>query len=256
MPQLLVPLRYGRSAQHDSAESTVQQPEVAGVALLWTSGALPSFLKPALAGAASQAGCWLAQSMAMDRVADSYRTLGLVFANAIDAKDQHRIGHSRDVAYYAAVIARALQLPDYDVERIEFAGLLHDIGKIAVPDSILKKDSALSPDEMEVIRQSTVNGAEWIAGVDGLQEVALIIRHQNERYDGGGAPDGLSGQSIPLGARVLAVATRFSAMTKPRPDRRALSVVGGALEVLASESGTSLDPRVVNTFLTTMGRTL
>jgi HD-GYP domain-containing protein (c-di-GMP phosphodiesterase class II) len=92
--------------------------------------------------------------------------------------------------------------------------------------------------------------------VDGLQEIALMVRHQGERYDGGGYPDGLNGEAIPLGARILAVALRFSAMTKPRAHRRAMSVVGGALEALAQEAGASLDPRVVNAFLATMGRTL
>lgn len=256
MPQFLVPLRSGRGVQSEQGETAEQQGDVTGLALLWTEGPLSGALQPVLSGAATQAGGWIAEAMAMDRVTNSYRTLGLVFANAIDAKDQHRIGHSRDVAYYASVIARGLHLPDYENERVEFAGLLHDIGKIAVPDTILKKKTSVTMDELEMIRQSTVTGAEWIAQVDGLQEVALMIRHQNERYDGGGYPDGLSGQAIPLGARILAVATRFSAMTKPRPDRRALSVVGGALEALAAESGTTLDPRVVNTFLTAMGRTL
>lgn len=256
MPHLIIPLRAGRGTHEDATENADAQGDVTGVALLWSSESLPGALQPVLAGAASQAGGWLAEAMAMDRVTNSYRTLGTVFANAIDAKDQHRIGHSRDAAYYAAVIARGLHLPEYEIERVEFAGLLHDIGKIAVPDAILKKKTAVTYDELEVIRQSTVNGSDWIAQVDGLHEVALMIRHQNERYDGGGYPDGLSGQAIPLGSRILAVATRFSAMTKPRGDRRALSVVGGALEALASESGTSLDPRVVSTFLTAMGRTL
>jgi HD-GYP domain-containing protein (c-di-GMP phosphodiesterase class II) len=145
-------------------------------------------------------------------------------------------------------------LSDSEIERVEFAGLLHDIGKIGVPDTILQKDEALTETEIEVIRASALAGAEWLAAIEGLDEVATMVRHQSERYDGTGYPDRLSGEAIPLGSRILAVAIRFSAMTKPRADRRALSVVGGALEFLAYQAGSALDPRVVKTFLAAMGR--
>ena len=248
-PALAVPLRNLSVAGYG---------ETTGLALLWMSsedGMASITLQPALESASRQAGGWMAGALRADRLGESYRKLGAVFANAIDTKDPQRSGHSEAVSYYAATIARGLGLAEHEVERVEFAGLLHDIGKIAVPDSILKKNSQLSIDEMEMIRQATVNSAEWLREVDGLQEVAMMVRHQGERFDGGGFPDGLSGEGIPLGARILAVALRFSAMTKPRANRRAMSVVGGALESLAQDSGASLDPRVVNAFMLTMGRT-
>lgn len=249
-PDLVAPLR---------SLSTEGYGEISGLVLFWLEtedGLLPSSLQPALEAAAHQAGGWLAGAMRVERLGTSYRNLGAVFANAIDAKDANRTGHSKAVAYYAATIARGLGLPEHEVERIEFAGLLHDIGKVSVPDAILKKNAPLTMDELEIIRASTVTGAEWLREVDGLEEVAAMVRHQGERFDGGGYPDGLSDEAIPLGARILAVALRFSAMTKPRANRRAMSVVGGALEALAGDSGSSLDPRVVNAFMTTMGRTL
>jgi putative nucleotidyltransferase with HDIG domain len=258
VPNLVIPLRNTSSERSDS-NSTDNSSSLSGLALLWIAtpqGTVSNAIKPALHAAAIQAGGWLAGAMRMERVGASYRNLGAVFANAIDAKDANRTGHSKAVSYYAATVARGMNLPEHEVERVEFAGLLHDIGKISVPDSILKKETPLTVDELEIIRHATVSGAEWLREVDGLQEIALMVRHQGERYDGGGYPDGLTGDAIPLGARILAVALRFSAMTKPRAHRRAMSVVGGALESLAQEAGASLDPRVVNAFLATMGRTL
>jgi putative nucleotidyltransferase with HDIG domain len=257
-PSLIVPLRNTPAEQLDNA-SADSGSTISGLALVWIEtpdGTVSNSIKPALHSAAIQGGGWLSGAMRMDRVGHSYRNLGNVFANAIDAKDSNRSGHSKAVSYYAAVIARGLGLPEHEVERIEFAGLLHDIGKISVPDSILKKETPLTMDELEIIRNATVTGAEWLREVDGLQEISLMVRHQGERYDGGGYPDGLAGEAIPLGARILAVALRFSAMTKPRAHRRAMSVVGGALEALAEDAGSSLDPRVVNAFLAGMGRTL
>jgi putative nucleotidyltransferase with HDIG domain len=257
-PNLVIPLRNTSRERPDGASGDSSS-SLSGLALLWIAtpdGTVSNAVKPTLHAAAIQAGGWLAGSMRMERVGASYRNLGAVFANAIDAKDSNRSGHSKAVSYYAATIARGMGLAEHDVERVEFAGLLHDIGKITVPDSILKKDTPLTLDELEIIRNATTVGAEWLREVDGLQEIALMVRHQGERYDGGGYPEGLTSEAIPLGARILAVALRFSAMTKPRAHRRAMSVVGGALEELAQEAGASLDPRVVDAFLATMGRTL
>jgi putative nucleotidyltransferase with HDIG domain len=257
-PSLVIPLRNTSRERPDGASGDSSS-SLSGLAMLWIltpDGTVSNAIKPTLHAAAIQAGGWLAGAMRMERVGASYRNLGAVFANAIDAKDANRTGHSKAVSYYAATVARGMGLSEHDVERVEFAGLLHDIGKISVPDLVLKKESPLTLDELEIIRHATIAGAEWLREVDGLQEIALMVRHQAERYDGGGYPDGLTGEAIPLGARILAVALRFSAMTKPRAHRRAMSVVGGALEAVAQEAGTSLDPRVVNAFLATMGRTV
>lgn len=245
---LIVPLR---------SINVVDEEEVVGLALLWLNtgaGFNEEIQSQALRTIAGQAGDWLAVTQRLERVGTSYRQMAGVFANAIDGRDPQRFGHSSDVAYYAGVTAREMGLSDGEIERVEFASLLHDIGKIGVPDSILQKQEALTETETEVIRASTLAGAEWLAAIEGLDEVATIVRHQSERYDGTGYPDRLSGEAIPLGSRILAVAIRFSAMTKPRADRRALSVVGGALEFVAYQAGSALDPQVVKTFLAAMGR--
>ena len=245
MPSLVVPL-----ASDDQ--------EITGVALLWIAtpdGLINGELQAPLHAAARQAGGWLLDAMRLERVGASYRNLGAVFANAIDAKDVLRQSHSTTVAYYCTLIAQGLGLPEHEIERLEFAGLLHGLGKIAVPDALLFKQAALSPDERETVRAATVGAAEWLRDVDGLAEIADIVRHQGERFDGTGYPDGLSGEEIPLGARVLAVALRFASMTQARADRRAMSVVGGAFEALAADSGKSLDPEIVAAFLAEMGRT-
>ena len=238
---------------------SAQNPEPQGVALVWldsADGMISESLQPLAEAAANQAGIWLANAARIERLGRSFRQLAEAFAGAIDHKDPRRAGHSGAVAYYSGLIARAMELPEIEVERVEFAALLHDLGRVAVPDAILQKTGALTEDELEAVRQTSATGAQWLAEVDGLESVAAMVRHQNERFDGGGAPDGLSGEEIPLGARILAVATRFSAMTTSRADRGPMSVVGGALEGLANQGGGALDPKVVSAFLRAMGRSL
>lgn len=269
MPSLIVPLRHQalrredgfRHDNPDSSESiraSVAGNDVCGLAMLWIStpeGELPGEMKPPLYAVARQAGNWLATAMRFERLSTSYRKLGDVFALISDVKAPRRAGHSQAVAYYARLIAREMQLSEEEAERVEFAGLLHAIGKVAVPDLILTKEEPLLEDELTTVRNSISAGAEWLRGVDGLQEVMLMVRHQGEHWDGSGYPDGLEGEAIPLGARILAVASRFSAMTRPRVQRRPFPV-GGALETLARDSGTQLDPSVLAAFMNGMGRTL
>ena len=230
-----------------------------GIALLWLDspdGLLSEGLQALVEAAATHAGQLLATAARAERLARSLRQLGETFATAIDFKDPRRRGHSGAVSYYAGTIARALELDEAEVERIEFAALVHDIGRISVPDNILQKTSPLTPGELEIVRAAPARGAAWLEEVDGLFEVADIVRHQGENYDGSGSPDGLVGEAIPLGSRIVAVGTRFAAMTTPRADRGPLSVVGGALEGLVEQSGSSLDPRIVETFLRALGRSL
>ncbi|MDQ3812686.1 MAG: HD domain-containing protein [Armatimonadota bacterium] len=249
-PALVVPLR---------SLSITEEPEVIGVVLLWITsddGMVSQSLRHPLQVVAAQAGDWLASTLRQERLGLSYRQLVETFAIATDYRDPRRIGHARAVAYYAALIAEEMALSAPEIERVEFAGLLHDLGRILVPDAILQKGAPLTAEELDIVHTCSVTGGEWLSGVEGLQEVATIVRHQGERYDGMGYPDGLSGNAIPLGARILAVALRFSAMTKPRADRPPMSVVGGALEALAADAGSALDPLVVNAFLAAMGRAL
>jgi HD-GYP domain-containing protein (c-di-GMP phosphodiesterase class II) len=182
------------------------------------------------------------------------RALCEAFGRAVDLRDGHRIGHSRDASYYACLIAQETGLPPLEVEQIELAALLNGIGKLSVPDTLLNKREALSQQELNAVRDAIIEGALLVRAVPGFEGVADLVRHQGERWDGSGSPDGLQGEEIPLGARILAVALRFAAMTRPRADRPAMSVVSGALEFLAYEAGLALDPAVVRTFLSLMGR--
>lgn len=256
-PSLIVPLVTNRPGPHEI--TCADRREVVGLALLWIAspdGTIPGSLRAPLEAAALQGGGWLADALRLERVGTSYRNLGAVFANAIDVKDTHRTGHSITVSHYCGLIAESMGLPEHEVEQAEFAGLMHGIGKLAVPDSVLFKTDSLTSDERELVRAATVSGSDWIGNVDGLEAVANMIRYQSECYDGSGYPEGLRGDEIPLGSRILAVALRFAAMTQHRSDRRAMSVVSGAFESLANDSGKVFDPHIVQAFLASMGRTL
>jgi HD-GYP domain-containing protein (c-di-GMP phosphodiesterase class II) len=155
-------------------------------------------------------------------------------------------GHSRRVAAYARELAVGAGLPAEQAARIGQAGTVHDIGKTCVPDAVLNKPGPLSPRERRLIRQHAVAGAAMVAGA-GDAELALFVRHHHERFDGGGYPDGLAGETIPLGARVIAVADTFDALTSNRPYRQALGHTQ-ALQVLGSAAGSQLDPELVACF--------
>jgi putative nucleotidyltransferase with HDIG domain len=168
--------------------------------------------------------------------------LGL--ANAIEAKDPYTRGHSERVGRWSRRIAGRLGLPASDVETVWKAGLLHDIGKIGVPESILRKRGPLDAAEWTIMRRHPVTGAQIVAPFEHLAAAAVAIRHHHERQDGSGYPDGLAGAAVPFGARIIAVADVFDALTSERPYRPALSR-DHALDYLASEAGTTLDPEVV-----------
>jgi putative nucleotidyltransferase with HDIG domain len=172
--------------------------------------------------------------------------LGL--ANALEAKDPYTRGHSERVGALSRRLATALGLPPSDVETIEQAGLLHDIGKIGVPEAVLRKRGFLTSEEWGLMRQHPTIGAQIVAPFEFFAGGALIIRHHHERWDGTGYPDGLLAAAIPLGARVVAVADVFDALTSDRPYRAALSR-DAALAYLAAEAGHTLDDSVVAALL-------
>ncbi|HUH07559.1 MAG TPA: diguanylate cyclase [Egibacteraceae bacterium] len=174
---------------------------------------------------------------------------GLV--NAIDARDRYTRHHSEDVARYALFLARQLDFDDTMTSALHQAALLHDVGKIAVPDDVLRKPGALTSDEMEVIKQHVVLGAVLVRDLADADLVVDGVRHHHERWDGTGYPDGLEAERIPLIARVLSVADTFSAMTTTRPYRRALSPAIG-LQRLAEAAGSQLEPRLVDVFILAM----
>jgi diguanylate cyclase (GGDEF)-like protein/putative nucleotidyltransferase with HDIG domain len=169
-------------------------------------------------------------------------------ALAIDAKDQTAQAHIRRVQVYAAGLAAALGMDEREIQGVKTAALLHDIGKLAVPEHILSKPGPLTQEEFQKIRAHPQVGAEIIGAVPFPYPVAPIILSHHERWDGNGYPRGLQGDEIPLGARVLSVVDHFDAMTSDRPYHKAMSPES-AIELLKQESGTVHDPVVVETFI-------
>jgi putative nucleotidyltransferase with HDIG domain len=161
------------------------------------------------------------------------------------ARDDATSVHSYATGMWCRRLAHALGLSAAITERIVRAGLLHDIGKIATPQSILHKESRLTENEWEIMRQHPGAGAEMLVDIPGLAPYAEIVRAHHERIDGKGYPRGLAGDEIPFEARVVAVADAFHAMTSDRPYRAALSY-GRALEILAEGRGTQWDARVID----------
>ena len=176
------------------------------------------------------------------------RALGqslLALATALEAKDASTRGHSERVAELGRRVATALGLDAEQADVVGEAGLLHDIGKIGVPDLVLLKPGSLTAEEWEAMRRHPVVGAQIVAPFEFFARSAPLIRHHHERWDGSGYPDGLVGRSIPLGARIIAVADVFDALTSARPYRAAISAAA-AIERLAAEAGRALDPDVVS----------
>jgi diguanylate cyclase (GGDEF)-like protein/putative nucleotidyltransferase with HDIG domain len=169
-------------------------------------------------------------------------------ALAIDAKDQTSQSHIRRVQLYAASVARAMGMSDNDVQGVKTAALLHDIGKLAVPEHILSKPGPLTPEEFQKIRAHPKVGADIVSSVPFPYPVAPLILSHHERWDGKGYPTGLKGEDIPLGARILSVVDYFDALMAERPYHKAMSF-DAAVGLLKQESGKGLDPAVVSVFI-------
>jgi putative nucleotidyltransferase with HDIG domain len=176
--------------------------------------------------------------------------LGL--ANALEAKDPSTRGHSERVGAWSRQLAAALGVGHADVEIIAQAGLLHDIGKIGVPEAVLAKQGPLTSEEWRLMRRHPIVGAQIIAPFDFLASATPVILHHHERWDGSGYPDGLAGEAIPPGARLVAVADVYDALTSERPYRAALSPAE-ACQRLRTEAGRTLDPRAVAAFIELAG---
>lgn len=167
----------------------------------------------------------------------------------VGERDPYTGTHSTEVAELAVKLARALRLPDDPVEQIEAAARVHDLGKIAVPDSILLKPGKLTAEEWAVIKRHPVTSAELLQGLEIYERITGIVRHEHEHWDGGGYPDGLSGEKIPLGSRILAVADVWNALITDRPYRPAYTPEE-ARKILKGMAGTVLDPKLADLFLT------
>ena len=165
--------------------------------------------------------------------------------STIEAKDAYTHHHSQRVTDIALTLARELGCSEEDCESLAFAGILHDIGKIGIQDSILQKPSALTPEEFEIMKRHPVLGEEIVAPLGLVEAGRHIIRHHHERYDGYGYPDGLSGDDIPFPAHIISIADTFDAMTSTRSYRRALALPW-VIEELRRNSGSQFNPIVVN----------
>jgi ribonuclease P protein subunit RPR2 len=178
----------------------------------------------------------------------SYMATVRALCNAVEARDAYTGKHAERVAAYGMEIARVLDAPFTDDPEVEFGFLLHDVGKVAVPDSILWKPEPLTPEERTLMERHPLVGWEILREIDFLGEAKLVVRHHHERWDGTGYPDGLAGDLIPLAARVFAVADVLDALTTLRPYRppSPLDVARGMID---ETSGSHFDPEVVTAFM-------
>jgi response regulator RpfG family c-di-GMP phosphodiesterase len=166
---------------------------------------------------------------------------------ALEAKDAYTSGHSRKVANLSAAIAGALNLPRSQIDKLRLAGLLHDIGKIGVRESVLNKPGRLTEAEFEQVKRHPVIGEHILSPIVDVAEILEAVRNHHEHYNGKGYPDGLQKDEIPLDARILAVSDAYEAMTSERPYRKSMSA-DAARDEIARHKGTQFDPEIADTF--------
>ena len=176
-----------------------------------------------------------------------------MLAAAIDAKDPYTRGHSERVARYSIAIGKNLQLPEKEMRNLRISALLHDVGKIGIDDRILRKPGALSEDEFEVMKGHPVKGAAIMSGVAQLIDIIPGMKYHHEKWGGGGYPDSLEAEAIPMQARIVAIADTFDAMTTNRPYQKAMEL-NYVVDKIKSFAGTRFDPRVVDAFVQAVGR--
>lgn len=191
----------------------------------------------------------------LGRLADPAERALLALGNALDLKDRETAGHSRRVCRYSLEIAKRLNCTPAELKVLRQGALLHDIGKLAVPDSILHKPARLTPEEWTIVKAHVTAGYELVREVPSLEGVAELILTHHERHDGSGYPTGLKGDEIPLCARIFAVADSFDAMTTPRPYQAPIPVAL-AVEEIRRQAGRSFDAQITRAFLEIPEQTL
>jgi putative nucleotidyltransferase with HDIG domain len=212
-------------------------------ALLWL------VLKRAYGRSAEQMGAQArALAAALSESESAYDATLRALSAALDVRDRELEGHSQRVARYMELMARELRLPKIDVPTLRRGALLHDLGKIGMPDEILRKAGELLGSEWTVMKRHPAYGARILAGIPFLSGATEIVRHHHEHYDGSGYPDGLAGEEIPIGARIFAVADAVDAMTSDRPYRKAMSLADARTEIERC-SGAQFDPAIASAFL-------
>jgi putative two-component system response regulator len=182
------------------------------------------------------------------KIRTSFFNAVTALAYALEAKDVYTSGHSQRVTEISEAIAKHMGLPKETIEKIRLAGLVHDIGKIGVRESVLNKPGSLSEAEFKHVRLHSQTGERILKPIVDDKEILKAVRHHHERYDGWGYPDGLQGERIPLLARIIAVADTFDAMTSERPYRKALTKEEACAEVERCR-GTQFDPQAADAFL-------
>ncbi len=185
---------------------------------------------------------------AMADLEHSYDITLEALGDALDLKDSETEGHSKRVTAYTIALARAIGIPPGEIRMIARGAFLHDIGKMAIPDDILRKPGSLSSNEQNLMREHCTRGYNMLRKIPFLAEAADIVYTHQEHFDGSGYPNGLKGDEIPIGARIFAVADALDAITSDRPYRKALSFDAAREEILRC-SGTQFDPAVVEVFI-------
>lgn len=180
---------------------------------------------------------------------ETYMRTIKALAHALDARDHYTYSHSDNVTRYAEIIARQMNVDMNYIEDIKDACQLHDLGKIGVHDNILGKPSALTQEEFEEIKQHSQKGAQILEPLKFLDNVINIVKHHHERWDGKGYPDGLKGEGIPIGARIMSVADSYDAMVSARPYRKVGLSVNEAIQEIKKNAAIQFDPQVVEAFL-------
>ena len=209
---------------------------------------------PALVTVAGLAGVLAARFNKMRRSERGrYKATIEALSTALTARDGYTGSHSQETLWLVSAICDELRLPANACEYVADVALLHDIGKIGIPNDILHEPGKLNDEQWEVMKQHPVIGERIVVTVPGLEEVARAIRHEHERWDGGGYPDGLKAGEIPLASRIVLVCDAFHAMTSDRPYRKAMSIEDARLE-LSRHAGTQFDPTVVGALLHVLDR--
>ncbi len=196
---------------------------------------------------ANQAGISLENARLYEAVRQDYVDVIHALAGAVDARDHYTREHSNRVSAYGVVIARQLRLDTEFVESVQFGGLLHDVGKIGIPDQILNEPGRLTDEEFVIMKTHATQGATLLRRVESLAPLVPLVLYHHERFDGRGYPEGLTGKKIPLGARILNVADSFETITSDRVYHKARSMQEG-LEEIQRCSGGQFDPEVVEAF--------
>lgn len=192
---------------------------------------------------------YVSRAMLPSKMKRAYLKSITALAAAVETKDSGTVGHAQRVAELTVAVSRRLGITGEGLERIEYAALLRDIGKANIPQAILNKDGPLDDVEWAMVQAHTIQGAEMVAAVPFLASTAGYVRHHHEYWDGSGYPDGLTGEDIPIGSRILAVTSDYDAMISERPYHLAGMSPEEAIDQVIAGSGVKYDPMVVEVFL-------